>query len=154
MPGYWSVKMSKKSEQAVKKRESKNSKKRERSEPVSISLNSLINPPPRPLLKVVCRVKTSNVKICSVGGFRSPCLFHSAPTRSQVIDEIVVSPTPNSLTLSRRNLTITLICSVWFRQQHLGQSLLFWRIWSGTIDHFLIRNARIDDARSHSAMTS
>ena len=121
MPGCCSVKMSKKSGQAVKKRESKNSKKRERSEPVSISLNSLINPPPRPLLKVVSRVKTSNVKICSVGGFRSPCLFHSAPTRSQVIDEIVVSPTPNSLTLSRRNLTITLICSVWFRQQHLGQ---------------------------------
>ena len=50
-----------------------------------------------------------------------PYLFDSAPPRSLVIDVIVVPPTPNMLTLSRRNLTIVLICSEWIRQQHLGQ---------------------------------
>ena len=61
--------------QAVKKRESKNSKKWEGGEPVSIFLNSLINPPPRPLLKTVSRVKTSNIKISSVGGFHTLAMF-------------------------------------------------------------------------------
>ena len=61
--------------QAVKKRESKNSKKWEGGEPVSIFLNSLINPPPRPLLKTVSRVKTSNIKISIVGGFHTLAMF-------------------------------------------------------------------------------
>ena len=110
MPGCWPVKMSKKSEQAVKKRENKN----------NIFLNSLSHPPPRQLLKTVSRVKTSNVKISSVEPCL-PCLFDSTPTRSQPINVIVVSPTPYTLTLSLRNLTIMLICSVWFQQQHPGQ---------------------------------